>query len=136
MGTGKTIVSIVAANRLDFGAFWWYVRPISGRHRLKKLGPGRRSGHLIIPVKANSQYDANVLATLTSGWVIINYDILSRRPEIKARSWDLLIVNKSHLLKNFIGEANMQDFWREALKGSVSRLSPPIRLSYFRALHF
>jgi superfamily II DNA or RNA helicase len=56
--------------------------------------------HLIIPVKATSRYEPRFLASITSGWVIINYDILSRHPDIKENRWDLLICDESHLLKN------------------------------------
>ena len=110
MGTGKTIVSIVAANTLGFRRIL-VVCPAHLRETwVKEIGAWQTLGHLIIPVKANSQYDANVLATLTSGWVIINYDILSRRPEIKARSWDLLICDESHLLKNFMARRTSEIF--------------------------
>lgn len=101
MGTGKTIVSIVAANTLGFRRIL-VVCPAHVRETwVSEIRAWQTLGHLIIPIKADSRYDATFLASITSGWVIINYDILQRRPEIKARSWDLLICDKSYLLKNF-----------------------------------
>jgi SNF2 family DNA or RNA helicase len=102
MGTGKTIVSVVAANTLGFRR----ILVICPAHLqqttwLREIREWQTLGHLIIAVKATSQYDPALLASLTSGWVIINYDILGRHPEIKAQPWDLLICDESHLLKNF-----------------------------------
>ena len=110
MGTGKTIVSIVAADTLGCRRIL-VVCPAHVRETwINEIRAWQTLGHLIIPVKANSQYDATFLASITSGWVIINYDILRRRPEIKARSWDLLICDESHLLKNFMARRTSEIF--------------------------
>ena len=110
MGTGKTIVSIVAANTLGFRRIL-IVCPAHVRQTwVNEIRAWQTLGHLIIPVKATSQYDAAFLASITSGWIIINYDILQRRPEIKARSWDLLICDESHLLKNFVARRTCEIF--------------------------
>jgi SWI/SNF-related matrix-associated actin-dependent regulator of chromatin subfamily A-like protein 1 len=110
MGTGKTIVSIVAANTLGCRRIL-VVCPAHVRETwINEIRAWQTLSHLIIPVKANSQCDATFLASITSGWVIINYDILSRRPEIKARSWDLLICDESHLLKNFMAMRTCEIF--------------------------
>jgi SNF2 family DNA or RNA helicase len=102
MGTGKTIVAIVAANTLGFRRIL-VICPAHLRETtwVSAIRAWQTLGHLVIPVKATSQYDPDFLASITRGWVIINYDILGRHPEIKAHPWDLLICDESHLLKNF-----------------------------------
>ena len=110
MGTGKTIVAIVAANTLGFRRIL-VICPAHLRETwINEITAWQTLSHLIIPVKANSQYDPTILVSITSGWVIINYDILQRRPEIKARSWDLLICDESHLLKNFLARRACEIF--------------------------
>jgi SWI/SNF-related matrix-associated actin-dependent regulator of chromatin subfamily A-like protein 1 len=111
MGTGKTIVAIVAANTLGFRRIL-VVCPAHLREMtwINEIRSWQTLGHLIIPIKAISQYDPTLLASITSGWVIINYDILQRRPEIKARSWDLLICDESHWLKNFMARRTCEIF--------------------------
>jgi SWI/SNF-related matrix-associated actin-dependent regulator 1 of chromatin subfamily A len=110
MGTGKTIVAIVAANTLGFRRIL-VICPAHLRETwINEITAWQTLSHLIIPVKANSQYDPTILVSITSGWVIINYDILQRRPEIKARSWDLLICDESHLLKNFMARRTCEIF--------------------------
>jgi SNF2 family DNA or RNA helicase len=101
MGTGKTIVAIVAANTLGFRRIL-VISPANLRETwVSEIRAWQTLGHLVIPVKATSQYGHTFLPSITSGWVVINYDILGRRPEIKAHPWDLLICDESHLLKNF-----------------------------------
>jgi SWI/SNF-related matrix-associated actin-dependent regulator of chromatin subfamily A-like protein 1 len=101
MGTGKTIVAIAAANTLGFRRIL-VICPANLRETwVSEIRAWQTLGHLVIPVKATSQYDSTFLASITSGWVVINYDILGRHPEIKALPWDLLICDESHLLKNF-----------------------------------
>jgi len=110
IGTGKTIVTIVAANTLGFRRIL-VICPAHVRDTwVNEIRAWQTLGHLIIPVKANSQYDPTLLVSITSSWVIINYDILQRRPEIKARSWDLLICHESHLLKNFMARRTCEIF--------------------------
>jgi SWI/SNF-related matrix-associated actin-dependent regulator of chromatin subfamily A-like protein 1 len=100
MGTGKTIVSIIAANTLQFLRILVICPAHLRKTWIDEIRAWQTLGHLPIPVTANSQYDATFLASITSGWVIINYDILQLHPEIRAHSWDLLICDESHLLKN------------------------------------
>jgi SWI/SNF-related matrix-associated actin-dependent regulator of chromatin subfamily A-like protein 1 len=110
MGTGKTIVSIVAANTLGFRRIL-VVCPAHVRDTwIKEIRAWQTLGHLIIPVKATRQYGATFLPSITSGWVVINYDILARRPEIKERSWDLVICDESYLLKNFMARRTCEVF--------------------------
>ena len=101
MGTGKTIVCIVAANTLGYRRIL-VVCPAHLRETtwVNETTAWQTLGNLVIPVKARSRYQPGFLSTLTSGWVVINYDILSRHPEIKDCPWDLLICDESHLLKN------------------------------------
>ena len=101
MGTGKTIVAIVAANTLEFRRIL-VICPANLRETwVREIRAWQTLGHLVIPVKATSQYEHAFLPSITSAWVVINYEILSRYPEIKAHPWDLLISDESHLLKNF-----------------------------------
>ncbi len=32
--------------------------------------------------------------------MVINYDVLIKRPEIKAETWDLCVLDESHYIKN------------------------------------
>lgn len=112
MGTGKTIVSIVAANTLSFRRILVVCPAHSRETWVNEIRAWQTLGHLVMPVKANSHYDATVIGSITSGWVVINYDILQRRPEIKERSWDLLICDKSHLLKNFMARRTRGLRWQ------------------------
>ena len=101
MGTGKTIESIVAINTLRYRRIL-VVCPAHLRETtwLNEIRAWQTLDHLVIPVKATSRYEPRFLASITSGWVIINYDILSRHPDVKEHRWDLLICDESHLLKN------------------------------------
>ncbi len=110
MGTGKTIVTIAAANTLGFRRILVVCPAHVGETWINEITAWQTLGHLIFPIKATSQYDATFLPSITSGWVIINYDILQRRPEIKARSWDLLVCDESHLLKNFSARRTCEIF--------------------------
>ncbi len=101
MGTGKTIVCIVAANTLGYRRIL-IICPAHLRETtwINEITAWQTLGHLVIPIKATSRYQPGFLASLTSGWVITTYDILNRYPEIRNREWDLLICDESHLLKN------------------------------------
>ena len=114
MGTGKTIVTIIAANTLGFRRIL-VVCPAHLRETtwIDEITAWQTLGHLIIPVKATSQYDTSLLPSITSGWVIINYDILQRRPEIKARPWDLLICDEFSLAQELHGKANVRGIRRQ-----------------------
>jgi SWI/SNF-related matrix-associated actin-dependent regulator 1 of chromatin subfamily A len=110
MGTGKTIVAIVAANTLGFRRIL-VICPANLRETwVSEIRAWQTLGHLVIPVKATSQYEHAFLPSITSGWVVINYDILGRHPEIKAHPWDLLICDESHLLKNFMARRTCEIF--------------------------
>jgi SWI/SNF-related matrix-associated actin-dependent regulator of chromatin subfamily A-like protein 1 len=110
MGTGKTIVAIVAANTLEFRRIL-VICPAHLREMwVSEIRTWQTLGHLVIPVKATSQYEHAFLPSITSGWVVIKYDILSRHPEIKAHPWDLLICDESHLLKNFMARRTCEIF--------------------------
>ena len=56
-----------------------------------------------------------------NGWYIINYDILRDYPEIKGgKSWDLLIVDESHKVKNPEAIRTQQVFG----SGTIARSQP------------
>ena len=111
MGTGKTVVAIVAANTLRFRRIL-VTCPAHLRETtwVNEIRAWQTLGHLVVPVKATSQYDLAFLPSITSGWVIINYDILGRHPEIRAHHWDLLICDESHLLKNIMARRTCEIF--------------------------
>ena len=102
MGLGKTIEAMVTANAL-------------GPRRILVVCPAsvlltwRREiwkwQTLDLPVfLIQAEYDTTINRVLlkwtVDGWFIINYDILANFPEVKAASWDLLIIDESHKLKN------------------------------------
>ena len=69
MGTGKTIVAIVAANTLGFRRIL-VICPAHLRETtwVSAIRAWQTLGHLVIPVKATSQYDPDFLASITRGW--------------------------------------------------------------------
>jgi SWI/SNF-related matrix-associated actin-dependent regulator 1 of chromatin subfamily A len=102
MGLGKTIEAIVTAN-------------VIGPRRILVVCPAtvlltwRREiwkwQTLDLPVfliQAGHDTAVNqmLLKGTVDGWCIINYDILTKFPEVKTGNWDLLIIDESHKLKN------------------------------------
>ena len=129
MGTGKTVVAIVAANTLGFRRIL-VVCPAHVRHTwVNEIRAWQTLGHLIIPVSADSQYDLTFLPSVTSGWVIINYDILWRRPEIKKRAWDLLICDES-ICSRTSRPGERARYLGASTKVNVSNPSQPIKNSF------
>ena len=114
MGTGKTIVAIVAANTLGFRRIL-VICPAHLRETtwVNEIRAWQTLGHLVVPVKATSQYDPAFLPSITSGWVIINYDILGRHPEIKAHPMGLADLRRVTFAQELQGKANVRDLWGE-----------------------
>jgi SWI/SNF-related matrix-associated actin-dependent regulator 1 of chromatin subfamily A len=107
MGTGKTPVSIVVANVLKPVRIL-VICPANLREGWRRhIHEWQTINRLIIPVKARDKYD---LSTLTYSWIIINYDILDRHFEIRAKNWDLLIVDESQALTNHAAKRTAQVF--------------------------
>jgi SWI/SNF-related matrix-associated actin-dependent regulator 1 of chromatin subfamily A len=107
MGTGKTPVSIVVANVFKPVRIL-VICPANLRESWRRhIHEWQTINRMIIPVKARDKYD---LSTLTYCWVIINYDILDRHPEIWAKNWDLIIVDESAALKNHAAKRTAQVF--------------------------
>src|SRR5436190_6044230 len=107
MGTGKTPVSIVVANVLKPNRIL-VICPANLRESWRRhILQWQTIPRLVLPLKARDKYD---LSTLTYSWVIINYDILDRHPEIRAKNWDLMIVDESHALKNHAAKRTAQVF--------------------------
>ena len=107
MGTGKTPVSIVVANVLKPVRILM-ICPANIREGWRRhIHEWQTINRIVVPVKARDKYD---LSALTYSWVIINFDILDRHPEIRAKNWDLMIVDESQALKNHAAKRTAQVF--------------------------
>jgi SWI/SNF-related matrix-associated actin-dependent regulator of chromatin subfamily A-like protein 1 len=107
MGTGKTPVSIVVANVLKPVRIL-VICPANVRESWRRhIQEWQTINRMVVPVKARNEYD---LSSLTYSFVIINYDILDRHPEIRAKNWDLMIIDESQALKNHAAKRTAQVF--------------------------
>jgi SWI/SNF-related matrix-associated actin-dependent regulator of chromatin subfamily A-like protein 1 len=107
MGTGKTPVSIVVANVLKPVRIL-VICPANVRESWRRhIHEWQTIKRMVVPVKARNKYD---LSSLTYSFVIINYDILDRHPEIRAKNWDLMIIDESQALKNHAAKRTAQVF--------------------------
>lgn len=102
MGLGKTIEAIVTANVLGPRRIL-VVCPASVLLTWRReIWKWQTLALRVFLIQAG--YDTTINHTLlkwtVDGWFIINYDILANFPEVKAASWDLLIIDESHKLKN------------------------------------
>jgi SWI/SNF-related matrix-associated actin-dependent regulator 1 of chromatin subfamily A len=105
MGTAKSPVTIVVANVLKPVRIL-VICPANVRETWRRhIHEWQTIHRLVVPVKARNEYD---LSALTYSWVIINYDIIDRHPEIRARNWDLIIVDESQALKNYAAKRTVQ----------------------------
>jgi SWI/SNF-related matrix-associated actin-dependent regulator 1 of chromatin subfamily A len=111
MGTGKTVVAVVTANTERYRRIL-VICPANTREAtwIKEIREWQTLDHLVVAITARSQYRSDFISSLTSGWVIINYDILGRHPEIKESQWDLVICDECHLLKNPIAKRTCEVF--------------------------
>jgi SWI/SNF-related matrix-associated actin-dependent regulator 1 of chromatin subfamily A len=101
-GTGKTPVSIVAANAMRFQRIL-VVCPASLRTVWDDaIRLWQTLKHPIYHLNADNigLYSPNFLSSLRCGWVIINYDIAHRYPGLKDAPWDLLICDEAIALKS------------------------------------
>lgn len=96
MGLGKSPQSICVANTTGAKRVL-VICPASllGNWR-NEINRWQTGGHPVHVVRAGDRWPRD----LDAGWVVINYDIVSRYPAIKLESWDVMIVDESHYLKN------------------------------------
>jgi SWI/SNF-related matrix-associated actin-dependent regulator 1 of chromatin subfamily A len=107
MGTGKSLVAIVVANVLEPIRIL-VICPANLRETWRRhIDEWQTIPRQVIPVKAGNKYN---LSELTYSWVIVNYDIIDRHPEIRTRNWDLMIVDESQRLKNHAAKCTVQVF--------------------------
>ena len=103
MGLGKTIEAIVTANAMG-PARILVVCPASVLFTWRReIWKWQTLGLPVLLIQAGLDTTINhaLVAWGANGWGIINYDILGDYPEIKSgKPWDLLILDKSHKLKN------------------------------------
>lgn len=102
-GTGKTAVSVVAANVMQFRRVL-IVCPASLRAVWDtQIRIWQTRYNLIYHLTASNigLYAPDFLPNLRSGWVIINYDIVHKYPGLKDSPWDLLICDEAIALKSY-----------------------------------
>ena len=95
MGLGKTVQAIATAN-------------ISNAQKILVICPASLLSNWRNEIKRWQTNDlptyivraGTSLPPIAKGWVIINYDIVSRYPVLKTGEWDLLIIDETHYLKN------------------------------------
>jgi SWI/SNF-related matrix-associated actin-dependent regulator 1 of chromatin subfamily A len=103
MGTGKTPVSIVVANAMNFQRVLVIckdsVRAVWDTH----IRRWQSLKHPVYHLDASNigLYRPDFLARLSCGWVIVNFDICHRWPGLKDSPWDLLIVEEATKLKSY-----------------------------------
>jgi len=101
-GTGKTAVSIVAANAMNFQRIL-VVCPASLRSVWDaQIHIWQTLRHPIYHLSdANlGLYRDEFLPGLACGWVIVNYDVVHKYPGLKDAPWDLLIADEAIALKS------------------------------------
>ena len=103
MGLGKTIEAIGTANAMGPSRIL-VVCPASVLFTWRReIWKWQTLGLPVFLIQAGRDTTINheLIGWGANGWYIINYDILRDYPEIKSgKSWDLLILDKSHKLKN------------------------------------
>ena len=103
MGLGKTVETIVTANAMGPGRIL-VVCPASVLFTWRReIWKWQTLGLPVLLVQAGRDVMTNhdLIRWGANCWYIINYDILRDYPEIKSgKSWDLLILDESHKLKN------------------------------------
>jgi SNF2 family DNA or RNA helicase len=117
MGTGKTATAIIAANTFGMrrvlvicpkAAIGDWVRELHRWHtRLRNL----------IVLRAGQRW-----VSFQSGWVLLNYDLLDRYPEIGETGWDLVICDEGQYLKEPLSKRTAMVFGGEW----QGRTIPPI----------
>jgi SWI/SNF-related matrix-associated actin-dependent regulator 1 of chromatin subfamily A len=101
-GTGKTTVAIVATNAMRFQRIL-IVCPASLRAVWEeRIERWQTLHHLVFHLTADNigLYRPDFFSRLSSGWVIINYDLIHKVPDLKAAPWDLLICDEAIKLKS------------------------------------
>ena len=103
MGFGKTASAIAAAQEIGMRRILVVapansIRPTWVKHIKDGVSHGRDLGLPIYVIDAKAETRTN---QITRGWVLLNYELLSKhRDELRAREWDLLIVDEADYLKN------------------------------------
>jgi SNF2 family DNA or RNA helicase len=117
MGLGKTIEAIVMANALGPRRIL-VVCPASVLLTWRReIWKWQNLGLRVFLIQAGYDTTINqcILKWSVDGWFIINYDILANFPEVKTGSWDLLIIDESHKLKNSEAIRTRQLFGSDAI---------------------
>jgi SWI/SNF-related matrix-associated actin-dependent regulator 1 of chromatin subfamily A len=102
MGVGKTVISIVAANAMNFQRVLVVckhsVRAVWDTH----IRRWQSLKHPVYHLDASNigLYRPDFLARLSCGWVVCNFDICHKWPGLKDSPWDLLIVDEAAKLKS------------------------------------
>jgi SWI/SNF-related matrix-associated actin-dependent regulator 1 of chromatin subfamily A len=118
MGLGKTIEAIGTANAMG-PARILVVCPASVLFTWRReIWKWQTLGLPVVLIQAGRDTTINheLIGWSANGWYIINYDILRDYPEIKSgKSWDLLILDESHKLKNLEAIRTRQVFGSDTI---------------------
>jgi SWI/SNF-related matrix-associated actin-dependent regulator 1 of chromatin subfamily A len=100
-GCGKTLVTIAVADAMDY-QLMLVVVPQALRENWGREIRRWKEGHPQIyqlTAETIGLYPPGYFRDLTAGWVIVNYDILHKCPELKEKVWDLCVCDESIALK-------------------------------------
>jgi SNF2 family DNA or RNA helicase len=110
MGAGKTVVAIVVANCVPRFRRILVVCMASAIEKVwvEHIRRWQTRDLRITPVHAENAYD---IGTIPSGWVVINYALLKKHHDgLRAREWDLIIIDEGQALKTWNSVRTMNVF--------------------------
>jgi SNF2 family DNA or RNA helicase len=110
MGAGKTIDAIVVVNMVPRFRRILALCMASAVEKVwvEHIRRWQTRDLRITPIHAENTYD---VATIPSGWVIINYALLKRHHDgLRAKEWDLIIIDEGQALKTWNSVRTMNVF--------------------------
>jgi SWI/SNF-related matrix-associated actin-dependent regulator 1 of chromatin subfamily A len=112
MGAGKTVVATAVANSVPRFRRILVICMASAVDKVwvEHIRRWQTRDLRITPVHAENTYD---IGTISCGWVIINYALLKKHHDgLRAKEWDLIIINEGQALKTWNSVRTMNVFGR------------------------